>query len=255
METVLITGASSGIGKDLAELFAKKKYNLILVSRSKDVLDKMAVEFEKRFLVKVNFFDMDLSVTAGGLALYDAVKNLGQSVDILINNAGYGMYGESSNMEVEKVSAMLTLNMTNLTELTLLFAHDMKQAGKGKILNVASTAAFQPVPYMAAYAATKAYVLSFSEALHVEMKKYGVVVSALCPGATATNFAKVANAESLKMFGNATMSSKEVVAIAYQGLMKNKTIIITGLMNKILSRSVSFFPRKWAAIVAGKMMK
>ena len=182
------------------------------------------------------------------------MKKSGENIDILINNAGFGLYGESSDMDVEKVSAMLTLNITMLTELSLFFARDMKQNRKGKILNVASTAAFQAVPYLAAYAASKAYVLSFSEALHIELKKYGVTVSALCPGATATNFAKVANAESSNMFANA-MSSQEVAAKAYKGLLKNKMKIVTGFANRILSSSVRFFPRKWAAIMAGKMMK
>ncbi len=255
METVLITGASSGIGKDLAEIFAGKKYNLILVARNKDVLHQMAIDYEQRFSIKINYFEMDLSTHNSATRLYNSVKDLGKNIDILINNAGIGMYGEGSEMEAEKVSAMLDLNINSLTELTLLFAHDMKQKHKGKILNVASTAAFQPVPYMAAYAASKAYVLSFSEALHIELKKYGVTVSVLCPGATATHFAKTAKAESSKLFQYGVMESKEVAEKAYEGIIKNKTIIITGRLNAFLSRSVSFLPRKWAAIVAGKMMK
>ena len=231
-----------------------KNTNLILVARSKDVLQKITTEYEQNFGVKASYFDIDLSVPNSAVQLYNEVKKSGENIDILINNAGFGLYGESSDMDVEKVSAMLTLNITMLTELSLFFARDMKQNRKGKILNVASTAAFQAVPYLAAYAASKAYVLSFSEALHIELKKYGVTVSALCPGATATNFAKVANAESSNMFANA-MSSQEVAAKAYKGLLKNKMKIVTGFANRILSSSVRFFPRKWAAIMAGKMMK
>jgi uncharacterized protein len=255
MAIVLITGASSGIGKDLAEIFASQKNDLILVARSKDVLNDMAIDLERRYGGKVNYFDIDLSLPNSGIQLYDSVKDLGQSIDILINNAGYGLYGENADLEAEKVSNMLTLNINSLTQLTLLFSQDMKKAGRGKIMNVASTASFQPVPYMAAYAASKAYVLSFSEALHVELKKYGVTVSALCPGATETNFAKTANAESSKLFLNGAMSSREVAQKAYEGLMKNKTVIITGLMNNLLSRSVSFLPRGIVASVAAKMMK
>ncbi len=254
METVLITGASSGIGKDLAYLFGSKKYNLVLVARSKDVLDTMKSDFEQRFAITVNCFAMDLSAPNSGIQLYDSVKELGQNIDILINNAGFGVSGESAGLEAKKVSQMLTLNINALTELSMLFAHDMKQNRWGKILNVASTAGFQAVPYMAAYAASKAYVLSFSQALHVELKQYGVSVSALCPGATATNFGKIAGVESTKLFNNA-MSSKEVAAKAYKGLMKNKMTIITGWMNALMASSVRFIPRKWAAMIAAKLVK
>ncbi len=254
METVLITGASSGIGKDLAELFASQKYNLILSARSKEVLDEMKDDFEQRFAIQVEVIAMDLSAPNSGIQLYRSVKELGKTISILINNAGYGMSGESAEMEAEKVSNMLSLNINTLTELAVLFAHDMKGNRRGKILNVASTAGFQPVPYMAAYSASKAYVLSFSEALHVEMKPYGVSVSALCPGATITNFGKTAGVESSKLFSLA-MSSKAVATKAYKGLMNNKMTIITGWMNALMASSVRLVPRKWAAMVAARMMK
>lgn len=254
METVLITGASSGIGKDLSELFASKKYNLVLVARSKEVLDEMKSDFEQRFAIQVDVIAMDLSAPNSGVRLHRSVKELSKNIDILINNAGYGISGESADIEPEKVSNMLILNINTLTELSMLFAHDMKQNRKGKILNVASTAGFQAVPYMAAYSASKAYVLSFSNALHIEMKRYGVSVSALCPGATLTNFGKTAGVESSKLFSLA-MTSKEVAAKAYKGLMKNKTTIITGWMNTILATSNRFVPRKWATIIAARMMK
>ncbi len=255
MATALITGSSSGIGKDLAEVFAKHQYDLILVARRKDVLDKMAIDLEQRYQIKVNYFDIDLSVPNNATQLYDLVRDINVNIDVLINNAGVGLSGEVCDMDVEKVTAMLNLNMISLTELTLLFAQDMKQNRKGKILNVSSTAAFQPGPYLAAYAASKAYVLSFTEALHIELKKYRISVSALCPGPTATGWAKGADMESSKLFMTGVMSPKDVAARAYKGLMKNKMTIVTGLRNKLLSESTRFFPRKWVAMISGRLLK
>lgn len=255
MATVLITGASSGIGKDLAEIFASKKNDLILVARSKETLDKMAVDFEQRYGIKANVFDIDLSQPGSAIQLYDGVKDINVNIDILVNNAGVGMYGDATDMEVEKVSGMITLNIASLTELTLLFAHDMKEVRHGKILNISSTAAFQPTPYLAAYGASKAYVLLLSEALYIELKKYGVSVVTVCPGPAETGFAKGANMETSKMFKAGVMSSKEVARLAYQALMKNKMTTVLGLKNKLLAMSARFAPRSWVAAIGGKMMK
>ena len=255
MATVLITGASGGIGKDLAEIFARKKYNLILVARSKDVLDKMAAGFEQQYAVRANYFDIDLSQPNSAENLYEQVKESGVTIDILVNNAGVGLSGETVEMDLKKVTNMLTLNMNSLTELSLLFGHDMKQNRSGKILNIASTAAFQPAPYLGAYAATKAYVLSFSEALYIELKKYGVSVTAACPGPTITGFANGADMENTKLFKAGAMSSKVVAQKAYEALMSNKMTSVIGLRNKLLATSVRFFPRKWIAAISGKMMK
>lgn len=255
MATVLITGASSGIGKDLTEIFASKKNDLILVARSKDTLDKMAVDFEQRYGIKVNVFDIDLSQPGSAIQLYDAVKDSNVNIDILVNNAGVGMYGDAVDMEVEKVSSMLTLNIMSLTELSLLFAHDMKEARRGKILNISSTAAFQPTPYLGAYGASKAYVLQFGEALYIELKKYGVTVVTVCPGPAETGFAKGANMEHSTMFKAGVMSSKDVAKGAYNALMKNKMTTILGLKNKLLAMSAHFAPRSWVAAIGGKMMR
>lgn len=255
MATVLITGASGGIGKDLAEIFASKKYDLILVARSKDKLHKMASDFEQCFGIKVNVFDIDLSQPGSAIQLYDGVKDINVNIDILVNNAGVGMYGDAIDMEAEKVSSMLTLNIVSLTELSLLFAHDMKKARQGKILNISSTAAFQPTPYLAAYGASKTYVLQFSEALHIELKPYGVYVVTVCPGPAETGFAKGANMEHSTMFKAGVMSSEEVAKGAYNALMRNRMTTIVGLKNKLLATSVRFFPRSWIAVIGGKMMK
>lgn len=255
MATVLITGASGGIGRDLAELFAKQKYNLILVARSKDTLDKIAFRLAQQYGIRANCFNVDLSQPDSAKQLYNLVKESGFSTDILVNNAGVGSSGEAVEMDIKKVSAMLTLNMTSLTELSLLFGHDMKQNRSGKILNISSTAAFQSTPYLAAYAASKAYVLSFSEALYIELKKYGVTVTTVCPGPTETSWAKEAGMENSKLFLTGVWSSKAVAQKSYDALMKKRMSVVIGWRNKFLSSSVRFFPRKWVAVISGKLMQ
>ena len=158
-------------------------------------------------------------------------------------------------MEFTKLSGMLTLNINSLTELSFLFGRDMKQNRRGKILNIASTAAFQSTPYLGAYAASKAYVLSFSEALHIELKKYGVSVTVVSPGPTDTGWAKGAGMQSSKLFLTGVFDSKVVAQKAYDALMKNKMSAIIGLRNTFLATSVRFFPRKWVAMIGGKLAK
>ena len=255
MATVLITGASGGIGKAFAEQFAKYKYDLVLVARNDEALQQVAHDLENRYKVKLNYFSVDLSLQNSAIQVYDLVKGLHINIDVLINNAGVGSSGEFCESEAEKTIAMLNLNMITLTELTLLFAQDMKRNKRGKILNVSSTAAFQPAPYLAAYAASKSYVLSLTEALHIELGKYGISVSALCPGPTGTNWAKEAGMQSSKMFATGVMTAEQVALKGYKGLMRNKMTIVTGLRNKILSESARFFPRKWIATISGMMMK
>ena len=255
MATVLITGASGGIGKAFAEQFAKYKYDLVLVARNDEALQQVAHDLENRYKVKLNYFSVDLSLQNSAIQVYDLVKGLHINIDVLINNAGVGSSGEFCDMEAEKTIAMLNLNMITLTELTLLFAQDMKRNKRGKILNVSSTAAFQPAPYLAAYAASKSYVLSLTEALHIELGKYGISVSALCPGPTGTNWAEEAGMQSSKMFATGVMTAEQVALKGYKGLMRNKMTIVTGLRNKILSESARFFPRKWIATISGMMMK
>ncbi len=255
MAVALITGSSGGIGKAFAERFAKHKYDLILVARNKEALQQVANDLENRYKVKVNYLSVDLSVQNSAIQVYDLVKDLNINIDVLINNAGVGASGEFCDMEAEKTIAMLNLNMITLTQLTLLFAQDMKRNRTGKILNVSSTAAFQPAPYLAAYAASKAYVLSLTEALHIELKRYGISVSALCPGPTGTNWAEEAGMQSSKMFATGVMTAEQVALKGYKGLMRNKMTIVTGLRNKILSEFVRFFPRKWIVTISGMMVK
>lgn len=228
---VMITGATSGIGLSLAKLFWDKGYDLILVGRNEEKLRKVESEFKAQHSGReLMTYQQDLSKQGSGSALYSWVKEKGLLVDILINNAGVGYVGEFCEGNLEKVEALIQLNMVSLTELTYHFAREMKERRQGKILNVASTGSYHPGPYTAVYYATKAYVLSLSEALHREMKPYGVIVASLCPGATATGFAKSAGREDAGF----AMSPDFVAKKAFQGLIKGKRVIVPGIQNKCL---------------------
>ena len=227
--TVLITGASSGIGYELARLFALQENQLILIARNKDKLSALKKELESKGNSKVYIIHKDLSEVGSGKAVFEEVKGLGLQVDILINNAGAGYVGLFHEKEIVDDMKMMQLNMVTLTELTKLFAAEMVRRKAGKILNVASTGSYHPGPYTAVYYATKAYVLSLSEALSIELKPYGITVSALCPGATKTEFAKRAGKRDTK----AAMAAEDVAREAFKGLMKNKVTIIPGLQNKL----------------------
>lgn len=226
--SVLITGASSGIGLELAKVFARHGYDLIIAARSKEKMDVLKRELEATYKVEVDVCEVDLSSVNGADQLYEAVKTLGKEVEILVNNAGAGYVGEFLEIEKEKDLSVMQLNIASLTLLTKYFALDMQKRRRGKILNVASTGSYHPGPYTAVYYATKAYVLSFSEALWSELKPYGISVSALCPGATKTNFSKNAGKEDASI----AMSPEFMAQAAFKGLMKGKRVIIPGARNK-----------------------
>jgi len=244
MNTVLITGASGGIGKEFAYIFAKEKYNLILVARSKDKLDSLAKELKEKYKTEVNVFVSDLSNPESPQKLYEQIKNENITINVLINNAGFGDYGKFIDGDLQKYLWMINLNITALTELTGLFIKDMIQRNEGRILNVASTAAFQPMPNFAVYAATKSYVLNFTEALHYELRNTGIIVSALCPGPTTTGFKDAANIEDSKLFKSGVMDAKTVAAIGFKQFMKNKMTIIPGVRNKILAFASNTSPSR-----------
>ncbi len=253
MKTVLITGASGGIGEAFAQIFAKNNYNLVLVARNEEKLNRIARELQTQYKVKVSILVEDLSKSDAASKIYNAIKEREIIIDILINNAGFGNFGNFVDEDLKTVTEMLHLNITTLTEMTFLFVKDMKARDSGKILNIASTAAFQPLPKFAVYAATKSYVLHFTEALHYELKNTNIAVSVLCPGPTATGFAKRANADKLNFFKN-SMDSKIVAQIGYKGLMKNKMTIISGLKNKLMSLSRTIPSRNFLVNMAGKMV-
>ena len=244
MKTVLITGASGGIGKEFVQLFAEKRYHLILVARSEDKLQQIANEYKKKYKIKITVLALDLSQANAATKLYTALENKKINVDILINNAGFGEFENFIDAKLSRITEMINLNITTLTALTLLVLKDMKHRNEGKILNVASTAAFQPIPKFAIYAATKSYVLSFTEALHFELKKTNISVSALCPGATLTGFQEAAKMENSKLFKNGVMHAKTVAKIGYNGLMKGKMTIIPGFKNKVLALLSNITPSR-----------
>ena len=247
-ETVLITGASSGIGKELALIFAKNKYKVILVSRNSTKLLKVAEEIKNSFNCTSEVIPMDLSCPHGAEGLYEELLSRKISVDILINNAGVGSCGLFHQGNLSKYMEVLNLNITSLTILTKLISQDMVKAGHGKILNVASTGSYEPGPYIAVYYATKAYVLSLSQALHNELKNYGITVSALCPGATATEFSNRAG----KNDSPIAMSPSYVAKCSYKGFMKGKSVIIPGTINKLGVLLFKLLPGKVSAALVGK---
>ncbi|AYF54374.1 SDR family oxidoreductase [Clostridium botulinum C] len=250
-KTVLITGASSGIGYELSKVFAKNGYNLILVARSIEKLNKLSNEIIEKFNVKVKIIQKDLTLISSAEEVFNEVNNENIQVDILINNAGAGVCGEFHKIDYRKDIEIIQLNIASVTILTKLFSKEMIKNGYGKILNVASTGAYQPGPYIAVYYATKAYVLSFSEALRNELSEYGITVSTLCPGSTRTGFSKSAGKAEIKV----AMDAKDVAISAYNGLMKSKRIIIPGINNKLAIFLSKLVPGSLSAYFVKKIQK
>ena len=255
MKTALITGASSGIGYELAKIHAAKGGDLVLVARNKAKLDELKVELEKQFNVSVYTIGKDLSIVDAALEVYKETSEKGIQIDYLINNAGFGDFGMFSETEWEKEYQMINLNITALTYFTKLYLKDMLKCKSGKIMNVASTAAFVPGPTMAVYCATKPYVLSFSEAVDNEVREFGVTVTALCPGATESGFMTAASAENSSLFkGKKLPSSKEVAEYGYDAMLKGKPVAIHGFVNQALAFFVRLMPRKLVVAVSRKVI-
>ena len=245
----LITGASSGIGYELARLFAQDHYDLVLVARDKPKLTQLASDLANRYSILAKVIEKDLSKPSAPIELYEELKRASLSIDILVNNAGTGVYGLFSDSNLEDQLNALQVNIMSVTSLTHLFLPAMIKKRKGKILNVASTAAFQPGPLMGCYFASKAYVLFFSEALTNELRGSGVTVTALCPGPTQTNFQSRTGTENIRE-SSMMMGAESVAQVGYKGLMKGKTVVVPGLINKILALLVRFFPRDFVTSVA-----
>ncbi len=247
---VLITGASSGIGADLARVFAREGHDLVLAARSRDRLDELARELRDGHGAAVRVLPTDLSVPGAAGTLHERVAREGLEVDVLVNDAGFGMRGRFVELDPARQLDMIQVNLVALTELTRLFAADMVRRGAGRILNVASTAAFQPGPLMTVYCATKAYVLSFSEALAEELRGSGVTVTCLAPGATETGFGEIAGVSATRLFRSGTMSSAAVAETAYVATRKGVALTVPGCRNRFLSASVRLLPIPMAARVA-----
>lgn len=248
-ETVLITGATRGIGYELSRLFAADGYRLVLVARDYARLEEVAKEMKRDFGAESMILGKDLSIAGAPGEIFHQLSRESVSVDVLVNNAGAGVYGHFIDQDWAAVKMMLDLNMIALTHLTRIFLPGMVKRGAGRILNVASTAAFQPGPLMACYFASKAYVLFFTEAVRREVKGSGVTVCAFCPGPTATEFQKRTGIEHIREGMIGMMSAARAARAGYQGLMKRKGLVVPGLANRILAFAVRFTPRTFAVRV------
>jgi uncharacterized protein len=253
MSSALITGASAGLGTDFARILAGQKYDLILVARNASRLAALATQLSTDHGVRVLILPRDLSIPGSAEALLLDIKSQGLAVDVLVNNAGIGMHGPVANADVRALAGMLQLNVTTLTELTRLFLPDMLARKSGRILNVASTAAFQPGPWMAGYYATKAYVLSFSEALAFELKGTGVTITTLCPGPTSTEFFERAKMSRSRMKDIFFADSRACAQVGVNGMLQGKTMVIHGTLNWMLVLSSKFFPRAIVRFIVGKI--
>ena len=254
-KTALITGASGGIGCELAKVFAKDQYNLVLVARNAAKLTQFADELQREFGISAKAVPLDLTAASAPQSLFDQLQHDSIAVDILVNNAGYGVLGEFAKVSLEDNLGQIQLNITALTHLTRLFLGPMIERRSGKILNVASTAGFQPGPLMSVYYASKAYVISFSEALANELQGTGVTVTCLCPGATDTGFQGRAGLENTLLFKKLRpMDAKTVACDGYRGLMAGKVIVISGFRNWLLAESVRFSPRRLVTAVSRKVL-
>ncbi|HYL35103.1 MAG TPA: SDR family oxidoreductase [Bryobacteraceae bacterium] len=248
MPKALITGASTGIGLELARIFAREGYELALVARHQKRLEDLAAELKPA----------SVQVIAKDLSLPDAPEEIQRAVprvDVLVNNAGFGLYGKFAATSLAEELNMMQLNMSALVILTKLYLAGMLAARSGRILNVASTAAFQPGPLMSIYYATKAFVLSFSEAIGNELQGSGVMVTALCPGPTATEFQERAQLRDIALLKMNVMDARTVAEAGYRGMLAGKAIVIPGLQNKLLAQSLRFSPRSMVTKVVRRMQE
>ena len=242
-ETVLVTGASSGIGLELAKLFAADGSDVVLVARRKGRLEELATELSSQHGVNIRVIPADLADPAAPTAIFEELAASGIQIDVLVNNAGFGAGGQFAELPMERQLHMVQVNVAALTHLTRLFLPPMVKRGRGGVLNVGSTAGFQPGPYLIVYYATKAYVLSFTEALGEELAKTGVKVTCLAPGPTRTEFFAEAELEKSLLVKFGLMDAGAVAKAGYRGFRAGKRIVVPGIINKMGAVSVRFVPR------------
>jgi short-subunit dehydrogenase len=253
-KTGLITGASSGMGADFARELAARGCNLILVARRADRLQELKEEISARFGVGADYLAMDLAAADAPQRLYDSVKAGGRTVDVLINNAGYAVFGEFQRSEWNRLRSMLELDVVALTHLSRLFAADMASRRFGYLLLVASTGAFQPTPKYAAYAAAKSYVLQFGEALHYELRPFRVGCTVLCPGVTRTDFFEVAGQDMTAYQRRTAMASADVARIGVRAMLAGRSCVVAGRINNLIAWSARLAPRQFLAAMADKLI-
>jgi hypothetical protein len=252
-DTILITGASSGIGRELAKCFAAEGCRLILLARRRHPLQALADELNQKYKVHSEVLPTDLSEPVAPTRIFEHLQTNGTKVDVLANNAGFGARGQFVSLPVERQLEMVQVNVTAVMHLTRLLLPPMVERRHGGILNVASTAAFQPGPGMAVYYATKAFVLSFSEALAEELAGTGVTVTALCPGPTETNFVEVAGARPSRLFAKTAMSAETVARVGHGAFRQGRTVVIPGFSNRLLAFSVRLGPRSVVRKIAKRL--
>ncbi len=248
--SVLVTGATSGIGYALAKLFARDGHDLVLVARSRERLEEIGKELGGPAGIAPKLIPKDLSRPRAAEEIFDELRRASIPIGVLVNCAGFGTYGPFVETDIVAEREMMELNMVALTELTKLAVRQMIRRGEGRILNVASTAAFQPGPRMSVYYATKAYVLSFSEALSNELGGTGVTVSTLCPGPTRTGFGGRARMERARVYRTGVMDAAVVAEAGYRGLKKGRAVIVPGLRNKLMALAARLGPRRLVVAIA-----
>jgi uncharacterized protein len=251
--TALITGASAGIGRELASMCAGGGHDVVLVARNAEALEELAAELTQRHGVRATVIASDLTDPDAPTRIAQRVAELGITVDVLINNAGYGFHGAFAELDAAREMGEIQVNVAALTHLSKLFLPGMLARHRGRILNVASTAAFVPGPFMAVYHATKAYVYSLSLALSVELERSGVTVTVLCPGPTRTKFADAAGTADTKLFRANVMSVGPVARMGYDAMMRGDAVVVPGLMNKVIRGASRLAPHSLNAAITRRL--
>ncbi|MBR8833575.1 MAG: SDR family oxidoreductase [Stigonema ocellatum SAG 48.90 = DSM 106950] len=255
MSTALITGSSGGIGKAFAEELAARNTNLVLVSRSEEKLNQLAKQLQEQYKIQVDIIVKDLTEPEAAQVVYDTTKNKGLTIDLLINNAGFGDYGDFAERHGERHVKIVQLNVLTLVDLTHKFLPEMRQRGSGSIINLSSLTAFQPMPYLSVYAASKAFIVSFSQALWAENRHYGVRVLVVCPGPVETNFFTEANFPPA-LAGRTNTTPTQVVYQSLEALARRDSIVVIGgITTHFVSRLSRFIPRKTMLYFLEKQFK
>jgi short-subunit dehydrogenase len=254
-QAALVTGASSGIGREIARILAGRKVDLIIAARRKDRLQSLADELHKAHGIRVDVVASDLSRPDGARQLYQDVRRLRTDVSILVNNAGFGLQNTVLDHTLDNLRDLIQVNITSLTELTRLFAADMKAAGHGYVLQLSSIGAFQPTPLYAAYSAAKSYVLSFSYAMNRELSGTGVSITSTCPGFTVTEFHDVAHHEKTSLMKWMSMSAERVAEMSVAAMFRRKPMVVPGILNRLNGLILEIMPRRFSTSIVGALMK